>query len=575
MAATARAHFTVARPSGARVGLDQARAWGLPWVLTLTLSGLVLTPLLLLFGSSLRTESSMLSLDAYQKVFSTPNTYQLIWTTVWLACARVALGTFIGILLAWVVARTDTPWRGGIEALMWVKFFTPPLPIIIAWTLLAGKNGLFNQLLKQLPFVQGPVFDVYSYAGIIWVTSLQVAAFVFLLTVPTFRSMDASLEESARASGASRLQVLRSITVPVALPTILGAIFLAFMTALESFEPEVILGVPSRIYVLSTRIFVLTQEAPRDLPAATALSSTFLVMVGALFLMQARWLRGRSFTTVTGRGFSQRPSPLGAWKWVAFSLCCTYFLIAAVMPIAMLIVGSFMKAWGVWSAEPFTLAQWQMALSDPRLLGSIANTIVLGLLVGSLGTLVSALAAYVFVRTSFSGRRVLEFVTLAPRIAPGVVLAVAFVWVFVEQPIFRPIAGSLLIMGIVMVVSFLPLGSRIANGAMYQISRELEEAARACGSSWLSMMTRVLLPLLTPALMTAFVLLFLAAIRNLILVVYFYTPRTRVLSVLLWEAWSNQSGTQAAIPGLIMMLLSLCVLAGALLLRKRTGTLGI
>jgi iron(III) transport system permease protein len=555
--------------------LGHLRHWWPAWLLSAVLGFLVIYPLGMLFVASIRDPAGALSVEAYARVFSAPSTYELIWTTIWLAAVRVMLASVIGVFLAWVVTRTDTPWRGVIETLVWIKFFAPPLPMIVAWTLLAGKSGLLNTWLQQLGLADEPVFNIYSYWGIIWVSTLSLAAFICLISVPAFRNMDASLEESARVSGVSRLQVLRYVTIPMALPTVLGAIFLAFIIVLESFETEIILGVPSRIYVLSTRIFVASQEYPQDLPGATALSSFFLVMVGLLIVLQLRMLGNRSFVTISGRGYSRQRTPLGSWRWVTLGMCVGYCCVAVVLPLAMLVMGSFMKAWGVWSEAPFTLDHWQVSLSDPRLMSAIRNTVVLGALVGIGGTLVCALASYVVVRTKFRGRGMLEFITWAPRVAPGVVLAIAFAWAYIGLPVLRPFSGTLAMMSVLLAVSALPLSSRIMNGAMHQVSRELEEAARTSGAGWPTTIGVVLFPILSPALMTSFIVLFLVGIRNLVLVVFFHTPDSRVLSVILWEGWIGRAPERALVAGMIMMALSLVALAFALILRRRTGIVGV
>jgi iron(III) transport system permease protein len=561
----------VERPAAWAGALEAVRQWWPATLLTALLGFLVLYPVSMLFIQSFRTESGQFTLTAYQKVFSTPSTYEMIWTTVWLAVVRVAVATVIGLFLAWVVTRTDTPGRNFLETLVWIKFFAPPLPMIVAWTLIAGKSGVLNAGLQQLGLISEPFFNVYSYAGIIWVSCMSLAAFIFLLAVPAFRAMDASLEESARMSGASRLQALRYVTIPVAMPTVLGAVFLAFIFVLESFETEVILGVPAKVYVLSTRIYTYSQEYPQDLPSATALGSFFLLMVSLLITLQMILLRGKSFVTISGRGYSQQPTTLGRWRWVTFAIVVLYFFLAAVLPLTMLVVGSFMKAWGVWSATGFTLNHWVISLGDPRLTSAITNTVLMGVMVGGIGTLVCALAGYVLVRTNFAGRPLLEFITWAPRVAPGVVMAIAFAWAYIGLPAFRPISGTLGMMGILLVVVLLPVGSRIVNGSMYQVSHELEEAARTSGAGWFTTVMRVLLPLLAPALFTSFILLFLAAIRNLVLVVFFYTPNSRVLSVILWEGWNGQAPERALVAGLLMMGLSLIALAAVFIVRRRTG----
>lgn len=546
------------------------RRWWPAWLLTLITGLLILYPLVSLFLASFRGADGSLTLANYEKAFTSTENYGLIWTTFWLAAVRVVLASAIGISLAWVVTRTDTPWRGGMEVLFWIGFFAPPLPIVVAWTMLANSVGILNNLVRLLPFVHGPVFDIYSYLGIIWVSSLHLAALIFLLTVPAFRSMDASLEEAARMCGARRLETLFKITVPAVLPAILGAMFYCFVLAVESFETEVFLGTPAHIYVLSTKIYSLAEEFPQDLPGATTLSAFTLLAVTVLIIIQMRLLAGKSFVTVTGRGFAVRVTPLGRWRWVAFGLGMLYFFISTVLPLSILVAGSFMRGFGIWSMKNVTTDAWTGFFSDPRLTSAIINTIILGVTVGIVGTALVALTGYVLVRTDFKGRPLLEFITWAPRTAPAVVLAVAFLWAYVSgTPIFQPLLGTIWIMALVLVINGIPLGSRSVNSALYQISTELEQAARISGASWFRAVRHVVLPLLAPALMTSFVLLFLLTIRNLVLVIFFYTPDSRVLSTILWEAWIGRSMEQGLVAGVIMMIIASIALAAALILRRR------
>ncbi len=540
------------------------------WLFTGLLAFLVLYPLGMLFLVSFQgVEGEGISLANYTRLFSQRETWQVIWTTVWMAVVRASLATVIGIFLAWVVTRTDTPLRRVISVMVWVGFFAPLLPILVAWVLIAGEVGILNSLLQQLPFVDGPIFNVYSYAGIIWVSSLNLAALVFILVEPAFRAMDASLEEGARMCGASRFTTLTRITIPAIGPAILGALLYSFVLAVESFEPEVMLGTPARISVLSTRIYSMAQEYPQDVPGAITLSSFILVSVSLMLVLQNRLLAGRSYVTVTGRASAARVMPLGRWRWLTLALCILYFMCATVLPVGVLLVGSFMRGWGIWRAQNITLENWAGFFSDPRLIEAIWNTLVLGVTVGVVGTLICAAVAYVTIRTQFAGRSLLSFITWAPRTAPAVVFAVAYAWAFISgTPVFVPILGTVWMLAIILIVNSLPVGSRTVSGAMHQIGAELEQAARISGAGWLTTMRVIMLPLLAPALLSSFVLLFLLAARNLALVLFFYTPDSRVLSTVLWEAWNGNSIEQGLVAGVMMMFISCLALIGSMMLRR-------
>lgn len=550
------------------------RTWWPAWLLTALLAWLALYPLFNLFLASFRSSTEAdahYTIAGYVRAFSDPTTYQMLWTTVHLAAVRVGLALIVGVFLAWVVTRTDTPGRKWIEVLIWIKFFTPPLPMIVAWVLIAGKTGLLNSFLQDNGLIQEPFFNMYSYWGIIFVSTLQFAAFIFLLVAPAFQGMDSTLEDSAKITGAGTLRILRDITAPLALPAILSAGFYTFIIALESFEPELILGTPAGISVISTRIFVLAEQYPSDLPRATALSSVFLLTIIGLIALQMRLSRGRSFTTMTGQTYATRVTSLGPWRWVTFSICLLYFFVATVLPFAVLVIGTFMKGWGLWGPNAFTMRHWEISLGDPRLSSAIVNTITLGVAVGLAGTVLCALAAYVVIRTRFTASNLLEFITWAPRVAPAPVLAIAFLWTYVGPAAFRPLLGTIWILAIVLTVNAIPLGTRIATGAMHQVAASLEEASRVAGSTWVHTFRQILLPLIAPTLATSFVLLFLVAIRNLALVLFFYSPNTRVLAGVVWENWSASTPERALVAGLIMMAISMAALTVALLIRRRSG----
>ncbi|MFN0071400.1 MAG: ABC transporter permease [Chloroflexota bacterium] len=558
-----------------RIGLSEHfRTWWPAWLLTLGLGWLAVVPLFQLFIASFKTSTeadAAFTLNNYVRAFSDPTTYELLWTTVTLAALRVGIALVIGIFLAWIVARTDTPGRRFIEVLIWIKFFTPPLPMIVAWILIAGRTGLLNTALQDLGLIRDPLFNITSYWGIVFISTLQFAAFIFLLVLPAFQAMDATLEDSARITGASNFHILKDITVPLVLPAVLGAAFYTFIIALESFETELILGTPARVYVLSTQIFVLAEQYPSDLPRATALSSVFLLAILGVIALQMRMSKGKSFTTVSGSTYSTRVTPLGPWRWLTFGICLLYFAISTVLPFIVLVLGTFMKGWGLWGPNAFTLKHWEISLGDPRLMSAITNTIFLGILVGLGGTALCALAAYVIVRTKFIGANALELITWAPRVAPAPVLAIAFLWTYIGPDIFRPLIGTVWMLALVLIVNSIPLGARVASGAMHQISASLEEASWVAGSNWPRTFVRIILPLLAPSLLSSFVLLFLLASRNLSLILFFYGPESRVLASMVWENWSGSTPERALVAGLILMAISMAALAVALLIRRRTG----
>ncbi|MBI4288563.1 MAG: iron ABC transporter permease [Chloroflexi bacterium] len=498
-------------------------------------------PLAMLFHSSFKTAGNV-GLGSYLDIITAAGTLKTLWTTVWLAAVRAALATALAVGLAWVVTRTNTPYKGVIEFLAWLAFFIPVLPRTVAWMVLAmPKSGLLNVWLTQAFHLESPIFNIQSYAGIIWVSVLSYSTVLFLLITPAFRAMDSSLEEASRTSGAGSLTTLTRVTVPLLTPAILAAAMLAFVRMMESFEIELLLGYPARIFVFTTRIYDYLDTSPAQYDFATTLSTVFVLITFFLMFYQWRILRRRErYTTVTGRGFAVRSIDLGRFKYVTAGVAFFFLGMATFVPLAGLIAGSFMKVPGLVNLpEPFTVSHYQEVFSNQYLWPSIKNTLVLAFSAATLGIILYAVTSWVVVRSSFWGRPMLEFFSWLPYAVPALVLGLGFLWAFVGG-VRLPFAayGTMPLLVLAFLVRGMPLGVRVMNGAMIQLGQELEDSSRVHGASWFATFRRIVLPLLRPALLSSWILLFVIIFMDLATVILLYSPGTRVLSVLLFEYWS-------------------------------------
>jgi len=261
----------------------------------------VLTPLFLIILASFQVadpgEPAIYGLDGWLQVFQDPSILKALNNTVSLAITRQSIALVVGILLAWLIARTDMPLKGPLEFMFWLSFFLPALPIAMGWIMmLDGDRGLLNRWLMALGVIRNPVFDIYSFWGIVWVhLSASSLGVKVLLLAPAFRNMDAALEESSRICGVSMLGTLRRIVVPVMAPAILISVTLGLIRSLEAFEIELLLGVPVGINVYSTKIYDFVASAPSQYAPATALGTFFLLVL--LVLIAAPLLTTTVFRT--------------------------------------------------------------------------------------------------------------------------------------------------------------------------------------------------------------------------------------------------------------------------------------
>jgi len=546
--------------------------------LLLVVGFLVLTPLGLMILNSFQTarpgQPILWGLDGWVKAFATPGIVKAMTNTFTLAITRQSIALVLGCFFAWLIARTDIPMKGFLEFFFWLSFFLPALPEAMGWILLLDpKYGLLNQGLMGLGIVSQPVFNIYSFWGIVWAhLGGSVAVKVMLLT-PAFRNLDAALEESSRISGASGWRTFFNIIVPVMMPAILVTTILGIIRSLEAFEVELLLGTPIGLQVYSTKIHELVTWEPPQFAPAMALSTIFLGLLLLMVALQRRYTGRRTYATLTGRGFSIRPTRLGRWRVPAFALVLTFALFVTLVPTVLLLTGTFMKLFGFFNiAEPWTLENWRATLNDPVLLRSLWNTLAIGLGSGVVGVLFYSLIAYVVVRTRHRGRALLDFLSWLPWSIPGILLGMALLWTFLQTKIFLPIYGTIYLLMIAMVIKSMPFGAQMIKSVLLQLGNDLEEASKVCGGTWLDTFRRVILPLTMPALITVGLVGFISAARDISTVVLLGSGKSRTLSLLMLDFAAGAEFEKATVVAVLIVAL---VVVAALIARALGGQVGV
>lgn len=430
----------------------------------------------------------------------------------------------------------------------------------VGWVLLLDPMfGMVNQFLKNLFNLATAPFNIYSYWGIVWAHLAFSTSIRFLLLTPAFRAMDAALEEAARVSGSSNLGTLVRITVPILAPAILAVTTLGFIRSLESFEIEAVLGIPAGIYVYSTKIWDYLQWEPPSYGIATALSSFFLLTIFALIWLQRVLLHNREYTTVTGRGFTVRPTKLGGWRWVTFSACILFIVIMILLPLSFLILGTFMNLFGFFNIQdPWTLIHWLEAFDDPIFLRSLRNTLFLGIEAGLVGTFFYALVSYVLIRTRFAGRGFLDFLSWLPWALPGVLISLALLWVVLGSGrLFIGLYGTVYILILAIIIKELPLGNQVLKASIMQIGRELEEVSYTSGATSVQTFLRIVVPLLKPALFAVGLIVFISAVRDIPTVIFLASSQSQTLSLLMLDYISGEEFEKSTVIGVFLVFLIL------------------
>ncbi len=509
------------------------------------------------------------SLDGYVRAWSDWSTIKYLITTFALGIPRIVLGVSLAIALAWIVARTNTPLRGVLKQVIWLNYFLPAMPMLSAWTfLLGGNRGWINSRLMDWFGLSNPPLDIMSYWGIIFYSVIGLGSLLFLFIIPAFENMESSAEEASWVCGANRFNTLRRVTIPSLTPAILGPSLLAFMLVFASFEPELALGYRKGIYVFTTFIWSRVGVGLPDYPAGFAMASVFMVCVILLILLQLKLWSGKTFTTLTGRGVSLRPLNLGRWKWATFGFVMAVFGVGTLLPLYVLMWptfqrrGSFDLLWG--------LQRYIGVFDNPTVALAFRNTMELAIAVATIGTVLFFLMSYASMRTSLPGRRALEILSWVPVAAPGIVLSLGYLWSIYSVPGAKLLYGTVALMVLPTLIEAIPLGMRAMNGGMAQLGAELEEAARTSGSSWLGTMRRVVIPLLAPTLLSAWLLVFLWGTRTSLVIIFLYVPSSRTVSLLMSQGGGGFM--LGAVMAVVTIVIAIAAQALVSKLRRAMGT---
>ncbi len=494
----------------------------------------VVYPISLVIVQSFQSEPKVgviqYGLEGWQALLSQPSLRRAALNSLSITLAVTVISFPIGAAIAWILARTDLPGRNHFEFLFWLTYFLPTLTVTLSWVLMLDpKFGLVNQGLALVGL--GPL-DIYSFWGIVWVhlVSLGIAVKVILLT-PAFRNMNSAFEEASVISGASRIGSFFRIGLPLIAPALLSVLLLSILALLEGFQIEQILGPSFGLFVVSTKIYDLIGQATPLYNTAAALGISVLALIAVLIVIQRAFLGNRRYVTVTGQ-FTSQQVRLGAWKWPVFAFLALLTVLTIVVPLVITVLGTFMNVFGYFTEHTWTLRHWQVAFTEPDLLGALKNTLIIGIASSALGLVVYAGVAYAIVRGHFTGRRALDFVTWLPSTIPGIVLSLAFVSMSLNVPLIRPLYGTTAVLVLALVISGMPLGVQVVRGNLAQLAEELEEAALVTGAGKLRTILSVTVPLLAPTLAVVAMISFMGVTRSVAQVALLSNSANQPLSIL-------------------------------------------
>jgi iron(III) transport system permease protein len=506
------------------------------------------------------------TLQNYIAAYSMPLFYQALGTTIWLAAVGTVITLVIAVLFAWLIERTDMPLRNLAWTLILIPMAIPGVLFALGWALLLAPNtGALNIILRRglelmgIHFSTGPL-NIYTVAGLIFLDGLRGVTTVFLMVVGAFRMMDPSLEEAATVSKAGPSATFFQVTLPALSPAILAAAIYSFISSMESFEAPLAVGLRGNIFVLSTLIYFTTRlQAPFEYGLGAVFGVSYMVLMIFLLIGYRRFLRhSERYSTITGKGFRPRVISLGQWRYPALGLFIAYFLLAVVAPFAVLLWTSLLPSYRIPSFEAlsfFTLKNYAEVFSTPRVLPVLWNTLVLMVIAATATMLLAFIVSWIIVRSRVKGKGLLDGLVFIPHAIPGIVVALALMMAYLSPPLrYTGIYGTVWILVMGLVVSYISFGTRLMNSAIMQIQKELEQAAYVCGASSFKTLFVITLPLLFPAFAAGWVWVAVHSLRSFSIPLMLASRKNEVFAVMLWEYWDSGTASLAAALGVLLIL---------------------
>ncbi len=545
---------------------------------------LVGIPLLMVILMSLRTglpgEGGPLTLVNFVTVYANPKTYQVLWNTLLFAAGSVAVALVFAVPLVWLLMRTDVPFKKTILVLLSVGILIPVFLRTIAWILLLSPQiGLINQWARLFFGLERPLISLYNIPGMAFIQGVSFVPGAFFMLAAAYRTMDPSLEEAAHTSGVSKLRTFLKINIPITMPAIAAVMVYLFMTAISVFEVPAIVGLPVRILVLSSLVYTSTTPATGlpDYGTAGAFGAVMLLVGLVLAYCYVHLVReGKRYTVVTGRGYRPREIALGRWKWPAMAFIFLYLSMEVFIPFLVLFWTSLVPHLQLPSMEALATVSWKNYLTMPANVGTrpFFNTALLIIAVPSVVMVISVLVSWVVMRTEVRFRGVLDTMAFLPHTVPGILLAVGLGYLGLAYRNYFPLYGTIFIIMVAHIISWIAYGTRTTNSVMIQVHRELEEAGKVAGASKTRILWRIVLPLIAAGVMNSWLWIAMLSYREVTMALTLFTRENVVISTVVWQLWNSGSIPEVSALGVVIVLVAVIIVGGLRIAFSRIGEIG-
>lgn len=542
---------------------DRLTQWSVAIIVTL----LVLFPTWpIIYQSFLRQPlyelNQALTLENYPRVLGNPAIWKVIGNTVIFMLGSTVVGSLIGILFAVLLTRTDVPGRAFFASLITVPYYVSALLLAFAWAVMYGPQGFITAGVRSLGL---PVWNLYSMGGLIVVSALYFMPLTYLYCSSSLRLADPTLESAARINGARPLRALWLITIPLMRPAMLYSVLLTLVSSIELLSIPLVLGQSNNIEVLSTFLYrTAVQSGATDYGTLAVVALMVVIFVTVLVTLQNQLTKQeRRFVTVGGKVSRARLLSLGTLRWPLALLLGLFVLCTILMPLAGIVLQAFTPFLSIF-INPFsilTLKNFQEAFEFKTYRVAILNSLFIASVGGLIATFFMALCALLAYRSNFRLREGVKYLALYPRAFPGTVIGLGFLWALLAFPAIGWLRNTVWILIIAYSMRYLPLGFSAVSPTVLQISDDLDRAARVSGANWLGVLRHIIFPLLRPALIATYLLLFVTFLKEYSVALFLFARGSQVIGTTMLEVWAQGGPGPVAALAVIQLLIIAVVMS--------------
>ncbi len=536
----------------------------------------VAVPVLLIFLNAFFAGGSFNIRDV-GKILGEQDTYEALLNSIIIATGTTIGSTAVGTFFAWLVTRTDIPYKSLMKGMFLIPFMLPSFIGALAWKmLLSPRAGYINRFFMDALGFDGPVFNVYSYLGIVMVEIMYLFPFVFIQVCGALERMDPTLEESARISGAGLFTITRKITIPLVLPSILSGALLIMLYSMAHFGTVAVLGIENGIFNIPTLIYQRIHESAGNFASirtGTVLASILVVTAGFIIWLQNRIQGKGRYQIIAGKSFRPMELKLRGLRVPLMILCFAYIAFTIVLPTVVIFLVGGLRTYGLpFTWENLSLENYRFVLFDYKVTkDAIWNSVTLGLSAAVITMFAGVMISYVIVKMKVRGKWLLEFLGMLPFSVPGSVIALGVILAWSGKYGVN-IYNTVWIILVAYIARYMAFSLKANSAALEQVHDSLVEAARASGATMWQALKDIVLPLVRPGMLAAFFLIFLPSLRELTVSIMLYAPTTRTIGVAIYTL--NEDGEtvrSAAMAGITLILIVIGQLLINRLTRKKTG----